>query len=92
MTGAGGRRVAILAGTAVLPFRDGIAAAVATPWDVVAVPDDLSTSIELDGGSTSGSSGGSSGLDDGGFDSGTSGKSSTSSGGNAAEIGDLKDI
>ncbi|MEO8302989.1 MAG: 2-hydroxyacid dehydrogenase [Betaproteobacteria bacterium] len=42
-----GRHLAILAGTAVLPFRDGIAAAVTTPWDVVAIPDDLSTSVAV---------------------------------------------
>lgn len=47
MTCASGRRLAVLVGAAVLPFRDGIAAAVATPWDIVAIPDDLTESIEL---------------------------------------------
>lgn len=47
MIGASGRHLAILAGAAVQPFRDRIAAAVATPWDVVAIPDDLSMSVEL---------------------------------------------
>lgn len=46
MTVTGGRHLAVLVGAAVLPFRDGIAAAVATPWNIVAIPDDLSTSIE----------------------------------------------
>ena len=46
MKGAGDRHVVVLAGAAVLPFRDGIEAAVATPWEVVAIPDDLSASAE----------------------------------------------
>ena len=37
-----GRRLAVLVGASCAPFRDGIAAAVATPWDIVSISDDLS--------------------------------------------------
>jgi phosphoglycerate dehydrogenase-like enzyme len=43
------KRLAIMVGNSVLPFRDRIAATVATPWDVVAIPDDLSMSVDLIG-------------------------------------------
>jgi len=46
---AGARSLAVLVGAAVLPFRDGIDAAVTTPWDIVALPDDPSVSVELIG-------------------------------------------
>ena len=49
MKGAGARCLAVLVGAAVLPFRDGIEAAVAAPWDIVAIPDDPSVSVELIG-------------------------------------------
>lgn len=49
MKSAGDRNLVVLAGAAVLPFRDGIEAAVATPWEVVAIPDDLSASAEFIG-------------------------------------------
>jgi len=47
MSAANGRRLALLVGAACAPFRDGMAAAVTTPWDIVAIPDDLSVSTEL---------------------------------------------
>lgn len=46
-TGTLTRRTAVLVGAAVHPFRDGMAAAVETPWDIVAIPDDLSSSVDL---------------------------------------------
>jgi phosphoglycerate dehydrogenase-like enzyme len=49
VTGANGRRLAVLVGAPCAPFRDGIAAAVATPWDVVAISDDLAGSAGLIG-------------------------------------------
>jgi phosphoglycerate dehydrogenase-like enzyme len=49
MTGDNGRRLAVLVGTPCAPFRDGVAAAVATPWDIVSISDDLSASAELIG-------------------------------------------
>ena len=41
------RHLAVLVGTPVHPFRDGLAAAVVTPWDIVAIPDNPSASVEL---------------------------------------------
>ena len=49
MTRASGRHLAVLFGAAILPYRDGMEAAVATPWDIVSIPDDLSASVELIG-------------------------------------------
>ena len=49
MTGSSARRLAVLVGAAILPFRDGVEAAVATPWDIVAVPDDPALSVDLIG-------------------------------------------
>ena len=49
MNGANAKHLALLVGAACAPFRDGMAAAVATPWDVVAIPDDLSASAALIG-------------------------------------------
>jgi hypothetical protein len=49
MTGASARRLALLVGASCAPFRDGIAAAVSTPWDIVSIPDDPSVSAELIG-------------------------------------------
>lgn len=46
-TDAGARRLAVLVGAAVLPFRDGIEAAVTTPWDIVAIPADPSASADV---------------------------------------------
>ena len=42
-------RLAVLVGASCAPFRDGVAAAVATPWDIVSISDDLSASSELIG-------------------------------------------
>ena len=49
MKRAGDRHLAVLVGAAVQPFRDGLEAAVATPWDIVAIPDDPMASAELIG-------------------------------------------
>jgi phosphoglycerate dehydrogenase-like enzyme len=43
------RRVAVLVGAPCAPFRDGMAAAVATPWEIVATGDDLVASAALIG-------------------------------------------
>ena len=48
MTTAG--RLAVLVGAPCAPFRDGLAAAVATAWEIVATGDDLAASAELIGG------------------------------------------
>jgi len=49
MTAASGRRLAVLVGTSCAPFREGVAATVATPWEIVSVSDDLSATSELIG-------------------------------------------
>jgi len=41
------RRLAVLVGAPCAPFRDGMAAAVATPWEIVATADDLAASARL---------------------------------------------
>jgi lactate dehydrogenase-like 2-hydroxyacid dehydrogenase len=46
VTAASGRHFAVVAGTPSRPFLDGIAAALTTRWDIVAIPDDLSVSVE----------------------------------------------
>lgn len=43
------KRLAVLVGSATHPFQDGISAAVTTPWDVVAIPDDAPLSADLMG-------------------------------------------
>jgi len=43
-------RLAVLVGAPCAPFRDGLAAAVATAWEIVATGDDLAASAELIGG------------------------------------------
>ena len=45
----GATMTAVLVGAAVLPFRDGIEAAITTPWNIVAIPDDPLLSAELIG-------------------------------------------
>jgi phosphoglycerate dehydrogenase-like enzyme len=40
-------RRAVLVGAACAPFRDGMAAAVTTPWDIVATNDDVTASADL---------------------------------------------
>src|SRR5262245_36640093 len=49
MTAVSGQRLAVLVGASSAPFRDGVAATVATPWDIVSITDDLSASTELVG-------------------------------------------
>ena len=44
------RRLAVLVGAPCAPFRDGMAAAVTTSWEIVATGDDLAASSELIGG------------------------------------------
>jgi phosphoglycerate dehydrogenase-like enzyme len=48
MSGAA-RRLAVLVGASCAPFRDGMAAAVGTPWEIVAAPDDPAVSADLIG-------------------------------------------
>ena len=49
MSDANRRRLAVLVGAPCAPFRDGVAAAVATPWDVVSISDDLAASAAVIG-------------------------------------------
>ena len=49
MSGATVRRLAILVGASCAPFREGVAAAVATPWEIVSISDEPSESAELIG-------------------------------------------
>jgi phosphoglycerate dehydrogenase-like enzyme len=41
------RRVAVLVGPSAAPFRDGLADAVTTPWEVVVVPDDVTRAADV---------------------------------------------
>jgi phosphoglycerate dehydrogenase-like enzyme len=41
------RRIVVLVGTAAAPFRDGLADAVTTPWEVVVVPDEVTRAADV---------------------------------------------